>query len=151
MNIYDFIQTGLDIFSDNLYLGHENIKITFPVEGAVTGSDRFGNPMHATTNVIVEGRATSASITEGSQTLPGTGNIYLSLKINVTQIDGDAARDLPQTIRPKLAGTAVYTQSNGTTMEGEFRVEPYLSKSVSKIHQKIGDIIYGTLEVSGDG
>lgn len=151
MDIYSFIQTGLDIFPDNLYLGNENIKITFPVEGAVTGSDRFGNPIHATTNVIVEGRATRASITEDSQNLPGSSNKYLSLKINVTQVDGDAARALPQTIRPKLAGTAVYTQSNGSTMTGEFRVGPYLSKSVSKIHQKIGDTIYGTLEVSGDG
>lgn len=151
MNIYPIINSSLDILPDNLHSGQENISIVFSIEGDVTDTDRLGNPIRSTTSATVEGRAREEKSGSSRQQLPGTSNNYLPLRINVTKVDGTPTTSLPTTIAPKMAGVATYTQSNGRTVRGQFQVEPSLSKTVTKIHQKVGDIMYGKLEVMGDG
>ncbi|MEM9214060.1 MAG: hypothetical protein AAGD25_06900 [Cyanobacteria bacterium P01_F01_bin.150] len=151
INPYSTVKQGLSVFPNNMHLGQENITIVFKVEGAVTGTDRLGNNEREETVVTIKGKATIASVTRQNQELPGTGNRYLPLKVNVTTVNGSATTALPVTIAPKMAVTATYRQSNGRDMVGQFQVQPSLSKSVNEIHAKVGDIIYGMLEVSGDG
>ena len=151
MDPYKLANKALDIFPDNLHAGRENISIIFEIEGDVTGTGRLGNPIRATTNITVEGAATEIKVGKKEQQLPGTSNKYLPLKINITKVDGTATTSLPATVHPGMIGAATYTQNNGSTMSGQFQVNPSLSKKVVKIHQKVGDIMYGTLEVMGDG
>lgn len=151
MNPYSLIDNALDIFDDNIHAGRENISIDFQIEGAVTGLDRLGNPERGMLSITVEGRAVIDSKVKKMQQLPGTSNRYLSLKINVTKVNGILSTSLPTEIVPLATGIATYAENNGNTIAGQFRRGPSLSKTISKIHQKVGDIIYGTFEVNGDG
>lgn len=151
VDVYSLANSALDALPDNIHLGHENTTIVFEIEGDVTGTDRLGNPIRSSTTITVEGRAVEVKVGGKEQILPGTSNKYLPLKVNVTKVDGVATTTLPTSITPLMTGSATYTQSNGQTMIGEFQRDPSLSKTIGKIHQKVGDIMYGMLEVTGDG
>lgn len=151
IDIYGVANHALTLLPDNLHLGQENITIFFQIDGTVTGADDLGNPVRDKTSVTVEGLARIDGDRDEEQQLPGTDNKYLALRVNVTKVDGTATTSLPVAIAPKMVGAATYTQSNSTTIVGQFMVQPSLSKVVSKVHEKVGDIVYGTLEITGDG